>query len=174
MEYLRVMRAAWEVDGPVSFDGEFVSFGPVGTLPHPAGRLPVWIGGKGDRPLRRAVELGDGYLAISSDPDLLRAEVDRLRAIAESAGRDPSTLTVGLIDGIAVHDRPLDGSRPLLHGTTEQIAEGLAAYGAAGLDHLVAGIRLAGESSYAGAVAAMSTVARDLLDPTDGSGTVRT
>jgi probable F420-dependent oxidoreductase len=164
-EYLRTMRAAWTAEAAVSHEGPWVRFDAVGTRPQPprGGHLPVWIGGKGERALRRAARLGDGYLAISSDPVLLRKEVNRLRQLAEQEGRDPATLTVALIDGIAVSERPLDGDRTPLHGSTEQIARGLRQFADAGLDHLVAGVRMSGDPTYEGTVRAMDAVARDVL-----------
>jgi probable F420-dependent oxidoreductase len=164
-DYLAAMRAAWAAPGPVSHDGRWVHFDPVGTRPQPprAGHLPVWIGGKGDRALRRAVRLGDGYLAIASDPGLLAGEVARLHQTAAAAGRDPAELTVALIDGIVVTATPLDGDRAPLHGSPEQIVEGLRAFHDAGLDHLVAGVRRAGDPTYEGAVDALEVVATQVL-----------
>jgi probable F420-dependent oxidoreductase len=164
-DHLRAMRAAWTAAGPASHDGPWTSFDSVGTLPQPArgGHLPVWVGGKGDRALRRAVRLGDGYLAIASDATTLAAEVARLRELADSAGRDPSELTVALIDGIVVTGRPLGPDRSPLHGTAPQIVEGLQAFAGAGLDHLVAGVRSQGDATYAGAVAALDEVAAEVL-----------
>jgi probable F420-dependent oxidoreductase len=164
-EYLQVMRTAWEASGPASHNGAWLHFERVGTRPQPCrqGRIPVWIGGKGDHALRRAVHAGDGYIAISSDPALLRAEVARLEALADSAGRDPSTITIALIDGIVVTPQALDDRRNPLHGTPEQIAEGLREFADAGLNHLVAGIRTAGDPTYAGCVAALEAIGTDVL-----------
>ena len=163
-DFLRAMRAAWTAPGAASHHGPWVAFDAVGTRPQPprGGHLPVWIGGKGDRALRRAVALGDGYLAISSGPELLRREVARLRALAEDAGRDPAELTVALIEAIVVSEQPLDGDRSLLHGSTEQIVEGLHALSAAGLDHLVSAVQTAGDPSYAGACGALDAVAAEV------------
>jgi probable F420-dependent oxidoreductase len=160
-EYLTVLRTAWTSDEPFSHHGVHAHFGPVGALPRPARRPhpPVWVGGKGPRALARAVEHGDGWFAISSGPDELAAEVRALRELAHAAGRDPSGLTVALIDGIVVTERPLAADRAPLHGTPEQIADGLARFAAAGLDHLVAGVRPAGDATLAGACAALDAVA---------------
>ena len=120
-------------------------------MPRPADpQLPAYTPRRSEAP---------GYLAIAADPDTLRAEVRRLHEVAERAGRDPAELTVGLIDGITVTDEPAGIERSPLVGTPGQIAEGLAAFADAGLDHLVAGIRTAGDPSFAGAVAAMEQVA---------------
>ena len=164
-DYLRAIREAWIGDGAASYEGKFVRFREVGTYPHPARtpRLPVWIGGKGERALRRAVRLGDGYLAISSDPPALRREVTRLRAIATEEGRDPAEFTAALIDGIVVSPSPLGRERSPLHGTAEQILEGLHTFAEAGLQHLVAGVRMAGDASFAASVAALDIIAADVL-----------
>jgi probable F420-dependent oxidoreductase len=164
-DYLRAMREAWTADGAASYRGRYVHYRDVGTYPRPA-RLPhppVWVGGKGDRALRRAVRLGDGYLAISADPSMLRAEVARLHALAAAEGRDAAELTVALIDGIVVSNSPLGPERPPLHGTPKQIVQGLRAFADAGLQHLVAGVRFAGDGSFAASVGALDTLAADVL-----------
>ena len=164
-DYLRAMRAAWTAEGAASYDGDYVRFHDVGTYPRPARspHPPIWVGGKGDRALRRAARLGDGYLAISADPTMLRAEVSRLHSFATDIGRDPAELTIALIDGIVVTPRPLGASRAPLHGTAEQIVEGLCAFQDAGLQHVVAGVRYAGDATFAASVGALEIVAADVL-----------
>ncbi|HET7311747.1 MAG TPA: LLM class F420-dependent oxidoreductase [Mycobacteriales bacterium] len=97
---LRTMLAAWsgdEVDG-------------VATTPRPAQRSgpPVWIGGNSKRAIRRAVELGQGWVPMPSPAaaaahlrtpgleslDDLRARLDYLREQCASAGRDSSELDI--------------------------------------------------------------------------------
>jgi len=58
-EALRVTRALWS--GERSFEGECWSFENATSLPLPAHRPEVWIGGASDRAVRRARELGDGW-----------------------------------------------------------------------------------------------------------------
>jgi probable F420-dependent oxidoreductase len=154
-EYLAAMRTAWGAQGGATFAGRFVSFDDVGTAPRPRRSIPVWIGGKGEQALRRAARIGDGYFAIASTPDALADETRHLRELTAEAGRDPGDLTVALIEGLTFTERPIDGDRPPLRGSVEQIAEGLDAFGAAGLDHLVAGIRLAGDATLAATLHAL-------------------
>ena len=164
-DFLRAMSEASTAKGAASYEGKYVRFRDVGTHPRPARtpHVPVWVGGKGDRALRRAVRLGDGYLAISADPVVLRAEVSRVRAIATEEGRDPAELTVALIDGVVVSRSPLGPQRSPLQGTAEQTLEGLHAFGEAGLQHLVAGVRSAGDGSFAASVGALDVVAAEVL-----------
>ena len=164
-DYLRAMRVAWTAPGAVTYEGRWTQFGPIGTRPQPSrgGPIPVWIGGKGEHALRRAVRNGDGYIAISSDPTLLRSEVTRLRELAEAADRDPSDITVALIEGIVITEEPLPADRRPLQGTAAQVVDGLRRFAEAGLGHLVAGVRTAGDPSYAGCVAALDVIGTDVL-----------
>ncbi|MEI5676228.1 MULTISPECIES: TIGR03619 family F420-dependent LLM class oxidoreductase [unclassified Nocardioides] len=66
---LRSLRAAWgrpEVDGLV--------IEPHATSTH----VPVWVGGRTARSLRRAVELGDGWMPFGLSPDELGALLARV------------------------------------------------------------------------------------------------
>lgn len=165
MDYLRAMQAAWMAKGAVSYSGPFVQFDDIGVRPQPARkpRLPVWIGGKGERALRRAVELGDGYLAISSDPKSLASETARLRELAERAGRTPASLTVSLIDGIVLGEGLPEIEGVSLRGNSQQVLESLQSFADAGLEHLIAGISLAADQSFAAAVEALEQVAAEVL-----------
>ncbi len=165
MDYLRAMQAAWTAKEAASYSGLFVHFDDLGARPKPARepRLPIWIGGTGERALRRAIELGDGYLAISSTPESLAAETARLQELAQRAGRAPGSITVGLIDGIVLGQglTPIEGVS--MRGSSEQVLEGVKSFADAGLEHLVAGISLAADPSFAGAVEALELVAAEVL-----------
>ena len=97
---LRTMLAAWsgdEVDG-------------VATSPRPEqpSGPPVWIGGNSKRAIRRAVELGHGWVPMPSPAaaashlrtpgletlDDLRARLDYLREQCDAAGRDSNELDI--------------------------------------------------------------------------------
>jgi probable F420-dependent oxidoreductase len=96
---LRAMKAAWSgtsVDVAAS-GARHTMLPPPVQQPHP----PIWIGGNSTRAIRRAVELGDGWMpfpnpaklsarrktaAMETADDLARG-LDRARALAESLGR---------------------------------------------------------------------------------------
>ena len=74
---LRALRAALPSNEP-AYDGEFYSFGgltvdPCALQPH----MPIWIGGRTKRSLRRAVTLADGwcpfYVSIDTAAEWLQA-----------------------------------------------------------------------------------------------------
>jgi probable F420-dependent oxidoreductase len=100
---LRTMVAAWsgdEVEG-------------VATAPRPVQQSgpPVWIGGNSKRAVRRAVELGQGWVPMPSPAaaashlrtpgleslDDLRLRLDYLRDQCAQAGRDPSGLDIAFM-----------------------------------------------------------------------------
>ena len=66
-EYLRVMKRAWSEEGITVEGTGYAAVGntakpPPDQKPHP----PIWIGGNSRRAIRRAVELGDGWMPIYS------------------------------------------------------------------------------------------------------------
>lgn len=97
-EHLRVVKAMLSNEA-AEFDGEFTHFGPLRTLirsvqrPHP----PIYVGGHGRRAIRRAVELGDGWLPSMVDPDGLARGVDVLHDLCDARGRTtPPTIGLSL------------------------------------------------------------------------------
>ncbi|MHB8575823.1 MAG: TIGR03619 family F420-dependent LLM class oxidoreductase [Dehalococcoidia bacterium] len=164
-DYLRAIKEAWLNTGPSRYAGAYVTFSDVGTFPHPVRmpHIPIWVGGKGRHTLRRAVRLGDGYLGIASTPEVLRDEVAELRRLAEKDRRDPAELTVALIGGITITQQAAPAERAPLSGTLEQIREDLQRYEEAGLQHLVAGVRMGSDSSLDATLAAMQMAAAEIL-----------
>jgi probable F420-dependent oxidoreductase len=97
---LRRMLAAWSAD----------AVDDVATMPQPVQRPgpPVWVGGNSRRAIRRAVELGAGWVPMPSPAaaashlrtpgleslDDLRVRLDYLREQCEAAGRDRDELDV--------------------------------------------------------------------------------
>ena len=77
-ENLDVLRACWTED-PIHFEGRWHDLRAVRMQPQPARRIPVWIGGSGERAYRRAVEKGDGFHAVRRDPEAMGPVVSRLR-----------------------------------------------------------------------------------------------
>lgn len=58
---LRAIRSAFPTGTP-SHAGEFYSYDDVTVQPHAIQeKVPVWVGGRSRRALRRAIELGDGF-----------------------------------------------------------------------------------------------------------------
>ncbi len=164
-DYLRAMKDAWLNTGPSRYTGDYVRFRDVGTFPHPvrSPHIPIWAGGKGTAARMRAVRLGNGYVAVAAEPEALRTEVLELLRLAEADHRDPSEVTVALLAGITLTRTPAPRDRASLTGTPEQIIEDLQRYEEAGLQHLIAGLTREGDVSLPATLAAMETVAVEIL-----------
>lgn len=94
-EHVLAMKALW-TEEEAKYQGEFVDFGPVWSLPKPMQKPhpPLLLGGETDHTLRRVVEYCDGWFPRPThgfDPE---AGMVRLRRIAEEADRDPASLSV--------------------------------------------------------------------------------
>lgn len=83
-EMLAVMRQAWDT-GWVEHDGDLLQIDRTAMFPLPAQRPPVWVGGKSDAALRRAVRQ-DGWLGMNYAMDEVEALLVRLAQLREDAG----------------------------------------------------------------------------------------
>jgi probable F420-dependent oxidoreductase len=108
---LSTMKSAWAGD---VVDGVLCLPRPV-QQPHP----PIWVGGNSRRAIRRAVELGDGWVPMPSPqkaaktlrtPGLesiaqLRERIEMLRGVAEEAGRTAPLDIVFMPSGLDMFNR---------------------------------------------------------------------
>lgn len=145
-EGLRLMKRLW-TEPRVTFEGEFFRLQnasmepkPVQT-PHP----PLWFGAHHPNALKRAVELGDGFIGAGSlSTARFAEEVKLLRRCLEEAGRDPARFPVAKRVYIAVdRDRARAGKRlaewfGAFYGRP-QMAEEVSVWGAP--DECVEGLR---------------------------------
>lgn len=141
-EAIRIMRALWSEDR-ARFSGRFFEFGDLLFAPRPLRPPPVWVGGASARSMRRAAELGDGWIPVwhppsgrGLSPGARREKIDALREAAGRVGR-PITHEVGGLMPLAIVDRAPAGDPQPLIGTPEALAAMLREYAAAGLDHVV-------------------------------------
>jgi probable F420-dependent oxidoreductase len=145
-EAIRVLRTLWTEPRP-AFEGRFFRFPPMNAEPRPTAPPPIWVGGTTRRALRRAAELGDGWLPIwhpptgrGLAPDTLQAAVADLRRAAARAGRSNVPTVAGVMP-LAMVDAPAaapaEGIFPVPVGPAPAIAATLGRYGAAGLEHVI-------------------------------------
>ena len=160
-EYLRVIRAILSSE-EASFEGEFVSFGPLRTLirsvqsPAP----PFYTGGNGPRAIRRAIELGDGWLPNAADAEGLAKGIELLEITAKEMGRtELPRIAVSLPNRIRLQTPSARaGSKPLM-SAAEAIAE-LKAYEVIGVDHVALGLLMPNVDVY---IEQIEAFARDIL-----------
>jgi len=92
-ESLVVLRRLW-TEPEVTFHGRYFQVQSVrlGLRPLQKSGVPLWVAGRVDNALRRILRLGDGWLPISSSPEVFKADWDRLQQIGQETGRDAGEL----------------------------------------------------------------------------------
>jgi F420-dependent oxidoreductase-like protein len=122
-----------------TFDGEFFTLDDARCDPKPVqARLPIWIGGGGERvTLRLAARHADGWNVPFITPDAYRHKVEVLEGHCAAEGRDPATIEKSVNLTLAWSDEELrarfggmaDWIRPsALTGSTDQIVDRVGEY----------------------------------------------
>ena len=113
-EGLHLMKHLWTEDR-VTFAGRFFQLQNASMQPKPLQKPhpPLWFGGHHPNALKRAVELGDGFIGAGSISTAgFLDEVKVLRGLLRDAGRDPAAFPLGKRVYIAVdRDRARAGRR---------------------------------------------------------------
>jgi len=126
-EAIDALRAIWDGDQPIDFDGAFTHLEQMRITPTPDRHLPIWIGGSSAPALRRAATKGDGWHGSFTDPEVTAGLVARLRA-----ERPEPDFTISMrVDWDGLSDDPAELSRRL------------AGYAEAGVGHIVTSVRQA-------------------------------
>ena len=121
-----------------------------GTVTSLAGRAyPVWVAGVSPGAVRIAAEQADGWNRWGGGPESFAAAAERVRAEVVNAGRDPAAFTAtwgGLAvlapnaADVAAKVERLRGDRPgIVRGDPPEVADQIAAYGAAGAAWVILG-----------------------------------
>ena len=94
-EGIRAMKACWR-DKQISLQGKYFNYAPFAMAPKPVqdNGLPVYCGGYSDAAMRRAAEVGDGWMPSHLKPDEYAAKLPKLREYVERAGRSMDDLTL--------------------------------------------------------------------------------
>ncbi len=152
--------------GPFTFPGRHWSLEDARCLPLPVQRPgpPIWVGGKGDRLIRLAATVADGWNAVWVwTPETYLERAALFEAAREKAGRDPAEVTrsVGLYALVGEDEADLqrrfdrlrtvspagildtsslsDWRQGRLVGTVEQVREQLDVWAGLGVDELIVG-----------------------------------
>jgi len=97
-EGIQILRRCLDEPGSIDFSGEFFTLKAAPfdlAVPH---RKPeIWVAAQGPRMLRIAGKYADGWLpSFGPIPALYESSLQRLRASAREAGRDPTAITPSL------------------------------------------------------------------------------
>ena len=145
-EGLRLMKRLW-TEPRVTLAGEFFRLENASMEPKPVQKPhpPLWFGGHHPQALRRAVELGDGFIgAGSASTATFAEEMTVLRGILAERGRAPQSFPAGKRVYLALdRDRARAGKRlaewfGAFYGKPE-LAEAVCVWGDA--DACVEGLR---------------------------------
>ena len=147
-EYLNVFKTVW-TNEVASFDGDYVSFSNVSTLPLPVQNPhpPLWIGGESTPAMRRAARLGDAWYPIGNNPRFpmdtlprLTRRAARLEELCAEEGRDPATLGRAYWSHWNNENQVVknaDGDRMLLTGSVDAMVDDINQMKALGFRHLM-------------------------------------
>lgn len=158
-EYAQILRLLFD-QRVASFPGKHFQLHDARCNPKPLQpRLPIWIGGRGEkRTLRAAARYADGWNGPYLDPETWKAKNAVLDAWCRQEGRDPKTILrtvnvgfyVGADAGGAARQEKLlhaqwgadlGGRGGFLRGTPKQTLDMLAAYRDAGVARLNIALR---------------------------------
>ncbi|MGE0224894.1 MAG: TIGR03619 family F420-dependent LLM class oxidoreductase [Acetobacteraceae bacterium] len=133
-EGIALMQAVW-YDDPVSFKGRSIpaELETMRMLPPPSPRIPIWIGGSSEAALARAARLDGWHGSSRSSPADVAAIVARLRR-----DRPEPAFTISM--------------RVPLNTDSAAMQDTLAAYEAAGVQHMVIEPRERGLDNWLAAV----------------------
>lgn len=155
-EALELILRLWTGE-PVTLQGRFVQLEQFRLTPPPVPRPAVWIGGRSDAALRRAVRFGDAYAPYLVSPAQVARRRERIADLARESGRSLEGFTVGCLVTLvpartveaaverAMGALALSGLSPetvrahYLLGSSAAQFERVSEYAAAGVDHLILG-----------------------------------
>jgi alkanesulfonate monooxygenase SsuD/methylene tetrahydromethanopterin reductase-like flavin-dependent oxidoreductase (luciferase family) len=130
LAYARAMLS----DEPIGFDGDHYTLESFPIAPRPAGRVKLLVGGIGAGKTPRLAGMYADEFNVYPGPDL-EIRIDRARAAAAAAGRDPDALmlsSAGQVVGAASEgelDGRLDALAQEANTTREALAVGFAKRG---------------------------------------------
>lgn len=138
-EAVEAMRACWGPD-PVEYQGRFYRIAPSEVNPKPVQeRIPVLLGAMTPAGVARAARVADGVNPIAFSAHQITGTVKTFREAAESAGRDPSTLSVVVRANTPISREPIGAERPYLGGSPAEIAEDVVRLAGTGVDQVFFG-----------------------------------
>jgi F420-dependent oxidoreductase-like protein len=150
-EYVQCVRGLLTQEH-TTFHGSFFHMRDARCEPKPVqARLPIWIGGGGEKvTLRIAAEHADGWNVPFIPPDVWAHKAQVLDAHCDKVGRDPATITKSVNVGMAFTDEELrrqfgpmsDYVKPgVLSGTVQEMVDRVGGYVEAGASYVILAMR---------------------------------
>jgi alkanesulfonate monooxygenase SsuD/methylene tetrahydromethanopterin reductase-like flavin-dependent oxidoreductase (luciferase family) len=150
-EYVQCVRGLLTQER-TTFDGAFFHMRDAQCEPKPVQpRLPIWIGGGGEKvTLRIAAEHADGWNVPFIPPDVWANKAQVLDAHCDKVGRDPATITKSVNVGMAFTEEELrrqfgpmsDYVKPgVLSGSVQEMVDKVGGYVEAGASYVILAMR---------------------------------
>jgi probable F420-dependent oxidoreductase len=132
-ETIELCRHLWSGSAD-AFRGRFHHFEDFvfGPLPMHGAGVPIWIGGRDERALRRVGRLADAYHASATSPAQYAPRIPIIREAAEAAGRRMPRLSARVRVELGAEAQ----SFYTFHGSPEDVAGQLRAFADLGVDHV--------------------------------------
>jgi probable F420-dependent oxidoreductase len=142
-ENLEIMKKLW-TEKSVTFHGRFAQLDNVSMEPKPVQKPhpPIWFGGHAEAALRRAVELGDGFIGAGSSPI-----AEFLEDIKQLPARFPKAKRLYVAVGEALprlrewfgafYHKPEMADQVSVWGSPQHIADEIRRLKDAGINHLL-------------------------------------
>ncbi|HUZ81988.1 MAG TPA: TIGR03619 family F420-dependent LLM class oxidoreductase, partial [Gaiellaceae bacterium] len=93
-ESLEALRVLLE-ERNATYDGEHIRFHDVEMYPKPIQQpLPIYSAGNSEGAIKRAAQIGEGWLPAGLPPERVAAAKEKLERYAREVGRDPSTIEI--------------------------------------------------------------------------------
>jgi probable F420-dependent oxidoreductase len=138
-ECINVLRALWTSEGPVDYEGRFVTLQGIELHPAPVKRkFELWLAGNAPAALRRTGRLANGWIGSFLAPQEFAAVTDIIRNAAAEAGRTIDEDHYGTTLFACPREPELpDNARALLSRRPELAAEDHIAFGPDALRRLL-------------------------------------
>ncbi len=127
-ESVEILRMLW-AGGRCSYQGRHFSFPEMTSFPVPvqAGGPPILVGAFAEPALRRAAEIGDGWLGAGGPVEKVLRRLEKVRGFADAADKRNFELSVSTESGVsrevAARFRDVGATQLCLNFTTGETAE---------------------------------------------------
>lgn len=125
-EALTIIRGVWS-EPAFTFEGRHYRNDGALLEPKPARAIPIWLGTYGPRAVELTGRLADGWIPSMGylPPALARPALQRVRAAAERAGRDPDAIDYAYNVSVRIGGPPAQDPDRQLAGEPDEVVEGV-------------------------------------------------
>ena len=111
-ECLEAVKKLWTRES-VDYDGRYYNLSGVTSLPHPTQEPhpPIWVAGRREPAMRRAVRYGNGWFPYLYSPERYRESVEKITAMAAEEGRDLADFQWANYQFISINDSREEAAR---------------------------------------------------------------